>query len=82
MKTHRTDFVSLAAGLFFLLVSFVGFSGRLGIVIEDTRWIWPVGLMVLGVIVLVGTGMRRDDTDELTAGQEDVTAVAGSEDTW
>lgn len=82
MKTHPTDFVSLTAGLFFLLVSFVGFSGRLGIEIDDTRWIWPVGLMVLGAIVLVGTGLQRGDTHEVTAGQDDTTATTGSEETW
>lgn len=81
MKTHRTDLASLFAGLFFLLISVVGFSGQLGIEINDTRWIWPVGLMVLGVIVLFGTGMRRDETDELTAGQDADAAAGSAEDT-
>ena len=70
------------AGLFFLLVSFVGFSGQLGIEITDTRWIWPIGLMVLGVIVLVGTGMRRDDAPELAASQDDGTTAGADVDTW
>jgi len=78
MKTHTTDLVSMFAGLFFLLVAAVGFSDRLGIEFNDTRWIWPVGLMVLGVIVLVSTGMRRDERDVLTSGQD---AGVSSEET-
>lgn len=69
MKTHRTDLVSLFAGLFFLVVAFVGYSPWLGLEIDDTRWIWPAGLMILGVIVLVSSGMRRDDR-EVTSGHD------------
>lgn len=71
MKTHSTDLVSLFAALFFGLIAFVGFSGQIGIQIDDARWVWPATLMVLGVIVLASTGLRSTRShDELDAPQE------------
>lgn len=60
MYRHQLDLLSLLAGVFFLVVAVVALLDVTGLGIS-LAWVWPIGLVLLGVGVLVGGRRRSDD---------------------
>ncbi len=67
--TDRLDIVSFVFGLVFLGAAAAYVTDEYLSVDLDTRWVWPVLLMVAGVAVLAGT-LRRVTANGDDAGDE------------
>lgn len=70
MKRHPTDLVSFIPGVLFVAVAITALAGGLRLDTLDSDWIWPVTLVVLGLVVLVSSGLtgrsRGADAPEAT----------------
>lgn len=53
------DRTSAIAGGIFVILGALFLVERLGILVLAGRYVWPVLLIVLGVVVLIGEGSRR-----------------------
>lgn len=59
MERHGLDLLSLLAGLFFLVVGVIALIDVPGLTLS-LIWIWPIGLMILGLGLLL-SALRRSD---------------------
>jgi len=57
MRRRPPDLLSLLFGAAFLAVAVTVMVGRIG-ALADGRWVWPVVLVILGIIMLAGTTFR------------------------
>ena len=65
MKSHRTDFVALVAGLLFLGIGAVYMVAAYGDFTVDSRWIGPAALIGIGLAGLAATvATGRGEKDE------------------
>ncbi len=61
MPRHDLDVLSLMAGVFFAGVALLGLLERgTG---DAARWVWPVLLIVVGLVGLASTRARHADPD-------------------
>lgn len=79
MNRHRTDLVSLVAGLTFAGVAIAAWTGQLRLDAPlDLRWVWPVLLIAGGLSLL--TGLARRDDEHAVAPSSDGRADDGAAD--
>ncbi len=64
MDKHDPDLTSLLAGLLFLVVGGVFLAGDPGSLADQTRYLWPLVLIVLGLALLLSNRTRARLTGE------------------
>lgn len=69
MQRHDLDAFSLTFGLLFVAVATVGLVDRSVLSITDLRWLFPVVLVVIGLVLVVGPSVRARRAE---AGDDDV----------
>jgi cytochrome c-type biogenesis protein CcmH/NrfF len=68
MKRHRLDPFSLVFGATFAIVGALFLFPRIDVVDLRLHWIWPVPLIVLGVLI-IALSMREGRTREITTSE-------------
>jgi heme A synthase len=80
VRRHKTDVVSLVAGLLFLVVAVVHISARATDTDLNLRWLAPATLVLLGVLGLLGAlRSPRGAADAAVEAPEPVTAPVTDE---
>ena len=59
MRARSTDRTSVVAGAIFVLLGVMFLLERLGLLVLAGRYVWPILLIVLGIVVLIGESSRR-----------------------
>ena len=86
MRRHRFDPVSLLFGGLFVLIATVFLVGNPDLTSVRMQWVWPLGVIVLGgLIILLALARGRGDDDEIASESASVppTSVAAAPiDPW
>jgi len=61
VRRHELDPLSLVFGLMFTAAGALFMSARLDFTDLNGEWLWPIPLVVVGVVMLVSALTRRDD---------------------
>ena len=59
MRARSRDRTSVVAGGIFVLLGAMFLLERLGLLVLAGRYVWPILLIVLGIVVLIGESSRR-----------------------
>ncbi len=70
MQRHPTDLISLVAGVTFAVAGVLLLADRLD-VIAQARWVLPLLLIVIAVVLLVSVTPHRHDERDTGAGSSD-----------
>jgi cytochrome c-type biogenesis protein CcmH/NrfF len=70
MQRHPIDPISLAAGVAFAVAGVLLLANRLD-VLGQARWVLPLLLIVIAVVLLVSVTPRRHDEHDTSAGSSD-----------
>jgi hypothetical protein len=70
MQRHSTDPISLVAGVVFAVIGALLLAGRLDVV-AHARWVAPLLLIVIAIVILVSVSPRRGGHDDSVADSSD-----------
>jgi hypothetical protein len=59
VRARSSDRTSIVAGGIFVVLGAMFLLERLGLLVLAGRYVWPVLLIVLGIVVLIGESSRR-----------------------
>lgn len=82
MRRHRTDLVSLVAGLVFTTLGVVFLLGELRGLTVEAGWVLPVVLVGLGLCGLAATLRSRGRGEETPRKAPDAPTAMTSSDSW
>lgn len=67
MERHRFDPISFVFGLLLGAIGLAFLLGRIDVGTVDLTWVWPLPLIVVGLLMLLGARRRGDEADDRTA---------------
>jgi cytochrome c-type biogenesis protein CcmH/NrfF len=67
MQRHRFDPLSFAFGIVIAAIGFWLLAGNVDVTDLRLTWVWPVPLIVLGLLMLVSARRREDRPEESPA---------------
>jgi hypothetical protein len=65
------DLISLVAGVVFLGAGIAFLTGSVNYTGIDLKFVWPLGILALGFILLVGAGRPQTPSGRTESGTED-----------
>lgn len=70
MNRHPMDLISLVAGVVFLGAGIAFLTGSVNYTGIDLKFVWPLGILALGFILLVGAGRPQTPAGRTESGTE------------